>query len=139
MYKTFLHFSILFLTTAILLSIYFLLYISNKNNTIIVNPSEYANILEQVHNDPNKYIGKKFIISGYVYTQDDFSDNRFVIAQNIYINELSSTEPFIVGFLCENQSGVNIYTNENIKIEGVLSKVIYNQLEYPILLVNTIT
>jgi len=139
MYKTLLHFSTLLLSIAILFAIYILIYFSNQNNTILVEPNEYIKILEQVHNDPDKYIGKKFIISGYVYIQDDFLDDRFVIAQDAYINELSVTEPFIVGFLCENRSGVEIYPNENIKIRGVLDKVIYNALEYPILLVDKIT
>ena len=138
MYKTLLHFSTLLLSIAILFAIYILIYFSNQNNTILVEPNEYIKILEQVHNDPDKYIGKKFIISGYVYVQDDFADDRFVIAQDVYINELSATEPFIVGFLCENLSGIEIYPDEAIKIQGVLDKVIYNALEYPILLVDKI-
>jgi uncharacterized membrane protein YcgQ (UPF0703/DUF1980 family) len=104
MYKTLLHFSILSLIIAILFAIYFLFYFSNQNDTVIIQPNEYVNILEQVHNEPDKYLGKKFVISGYVYMQDDFTDNRFVIAQNVYITELSDTEPLIVGFLCENLS-----------------------------------
>jgi len=139
MYKTLLRFSILILTIAILFAMYALFYFSNKNNTISIQPGDYVKILEQVHENPDKYIGKKFIISGYVYVQNDFSDNRFVIAQNVYINEISSTEPFIVGFLCENQSNIDIYPNENIKIEGILDKVIYNKLEYPIILVDIIS
>ena len=138
MYKTLLRFSILLLTGAILFAIYMLFYFSKQSNTITVQPGAYVKILEQVHENPDKYIGKKFIISGYVYVQDDFSDNRFVIAQNVYITELSSTEPYVVGFLCENRSGIDIYLDENIKIEGILDKAIYNEDEYPILLVDRI-
>lgn len=138
MYKTLLRFSISIIIIAILFAIYLLYYYSNQNSFVVVEPNEYVKILEQVHNNPNKYIGKKFIISGYVYIQEDFLDNRFVIAQNVYINELSSTEPYIIGFLCENQSSMDIYPNETIKIEGILDKVIYNKLEYPILLVDKI-
>jgi len=138
MYKTLLRFSILLLTGAILFAIYMLFYFSNQNNTIIVQPNEYVNILEQVHNEPDKYLSKKFIISGYVYVEDDFSDDRFVIAQNVYIKQLSATEPYVVGFLCENRSGIDISPGENIKIEGTLDKAIYNQIEYPVLLVDKI-
>jgi len=138
MYKTLLRFSILLLIIAILFALYFLFYFSNKNNKIIVEPNEYVSILEQVHNEPDKYLGKKFIISGYVYIQDDFLDNRFVIAQNVYITELSDTDPFIVGFLCENRSSMDIQPGENIKIKGILDKAIYNEIEYPILLVDKI-
>lgn len=139
MYKNLLRCSLLILFIAILIAIYILIYFSNQSNTIFVEPSQYVNILEQVHNNPNQYMGKKFIISGYVYVQDDFADNRFVIAQNVYINSLSATEPFVVGFLCENYSDTAISPNENVKIEGVLDKRIYKDLEYPILLVEKIS
>jgi len=138
MYKTLLRFSILLLSAAILFAIYFLFYFSNHNNTIIVESNEYVNILKQVHDNPHKYVGKKIIVSGYVYVQDDFSDDRFVIAQKVYIKELSATDPFIVGFLCENQSGIDIYPGENIKIEGILDKTIYKELVYPIILVDKV-
>jgi len=139
MYKNLLRCSLLILFIAILIAIYILIYFSNQSNTIFVEPNQYVNILEQVHNNPNQYMGKKFIVSGYVYIQDDFADNRFVIAQNVYINSLSATEPFVVGFLCENYSNTAISLNENIKIEGILDKCIYKDLEYPILLVDKIS
>ena len=139
MYKNLLRCSLLILFIAILIAIYILIYFSNQSNTIFVEPSQYINILEQVHNNPNQFMGKKFIISGYVYVQDDFADNRFVIAQNVYINSLSTSEPFVIGFLCENYSDIPVSPNENIKIEGILDKCIYKDLEYPILLVDKIT
>ena len=76
MYKTLLRFSIFLLIVAILFAMYILIQFSNQNNTILIGPSDYVKILEQVHNEPDKYIGKKFIVSGYVYVQEDFSDNR---------------------------------------------------------------
>lgn len=138
MYKNLLRFSILLLVSSIIFSLYVLLYLNNQNNIIIVEQNQYAKILDEVHKNPDKYIGKKFIVTGYVYIQEDFSDNRFVIAQNIYINKLSSTVPFIIGFLCENKSNINISPNETIQIEGILDKCIYNNSEYPILIVDKI-
>ena len=122
MYKTLLRFSIFIIIIAILFAIYILLYFSNQSNNIIVDPNQYVEILEQVHNNIDMYIGKKFTISGYVYVQDDFSENRFVIAQNVYIDSISSDEPFIVGFLCENRSNTSVSPNETIQIEGILDK-----------------
>lgn len=138
MYKTLLRFSIFIIIIAILFAVYILLYFSNQSNNIVVDPNQYVEILEKVHNNIDMYIGKKFTISGYVYVQDDFSENRFVIAQNVYIDSISSDEPFIVGFLCENRSNIGILPNETIQIEGILDKVIYNNSTYPILLVDKI-
>lgn len=139
MYKILLRFSIFIIIIAILFALYILFFISQQNNNIIVQPNEYVKILDTVHNNPNKFSGKKFIISGYVYIQNDFAKNRFVIAQNVYIDSITSDEPFIIGFLCENHSSIKITSNENIKIEGTLSKCTYNGLEYPILLVDKIS
>ena len=139
MYKILLRSSIFILLIAVLFAVYLLIYFSNQNNTIIIKPNEYVEILEQVHNNPNQYIGKKFVISGYVYRQTDFAENRFVIAQNVYLDTIPSAEPFIVGFLCENRSKTNVANNETVKIEGILDICTYNQDEYPIILVSKIT
>lgn len=139
MYKILLRSSILLISIAILFAIYILVYFSNKSNTITIQPNEYVKILEQVHNDVDMYVGKKFIISGYVYIQDDFLPNHFVIAQNVYVNSISSEEPFIVGFLCENRSDTNIIANENVQITGTLYKGTYNDVVYPILIISDIT
>jgi len=138
MYKTLLRFSIFIIIIAILFAVYVLLYLSNQSNNIVVDPNQYVEILEQVHNNIDMYVGKKFTISGYVYVQEDFSGNRFVIAQNVYIDSISSEEPFIIGFLCENHSNTTILPNETIQIQGILDKVIYNNSTYPILLVDKI-
>ena len=139
MYKTLLRSSIFISIIAILFAIYILIYFSNQSNTIIIEPTKYVEILELVHNNPDAYIGKKIITSGYIYIQEYFSDNRFVIAQNVYLDEIPSDEPFIVGFLCENRSDTYATANEAVKIEGIIDKCTYNNSEYPIILVNKIT
>lgn len=131
MYKTLLHFSGIVIIVAILFSLYILFYFSNQYNTILVEPNEYVNILEQVHNNIDNYLGKKIIISGYVYIQEDFSQNRFVIAQNVYVNQCD--EPIIIGFLCENTTNIPLMPDETVKIEGIIDKCIYNNTEYPII------
>lgn len=135
MYKNLLHFSILILTILILLSTYILINLSFKNNTISINPNEYPKILDEIHSNIDKYIGKKISVSGYVYIQDDFSENTFVIAQNVIIN----SEQFIIGFLCENTTKTPIEPNENITVTGKIEKCIYNNLQYPIIKVERIT
>lgn len=133
MYKTLFRFSIIVIIFAILFAMYILFYFSNQSNTIFVQSNEYVNILKQVHNDIDNYIGKKIIISGYVYIQEDFSQNRFVIAQNVYVDQYN--EPVVVGFLCENTTNIPLMPNETVKIEGIIDKCIYNNTEYPIIYV----
>lgn len=135
MYKNLLRFSTFILITLILLSIYILIHLSIKNNTIQVTPNNYPKILDNVHSNIDKYIGKKISVSGYVYIQDDFQKDNFVIAQNMNIGN----ETLIIGFLCKNCTSNYVNQCDNVTIIGKIEKCIYNGLQYPIIKVETIT
>jgi uncharacterized membrane protein YcgQ (UPF0703/DUF1980 family) len=126
--------SLLFILTTILIigiiSIYN--YISYKN-TIIITPDNYIKILDDSHEFIDNYIGKKIIVSGYVYILPEFSDNRFVLAQNVSLDPSSPSTGFIAGFLCENGTNYQFSSNETIKIKGTFKKGNFNNIEYPII------
>lgn len=126
--------SILFILTTIfiigIISIYN--YISNKN-TIIITPDNYIEILDDSHKFIDNYIGKKIIVSGYVYILQEFSANRFVLAQNVALTPSSTSAETVVGFLCENGTNYQFSPNETIKIKGTFIKGTFNELEYPII------
>ena len=126
--------SLLFILTIILIigiiSIYN--YISYKN-TIIITPDNYIEILNDSHDHINNYVGKKIIVSGYVYILPEFADNRFVLAQNIALDLSSPSSGLVVGFLCENGTNYQFSSNETIKIKGTFIKGTFNDLDYPII------
>lgn len=107
-------------------------YIQSKN-TLIITKDNYIEILKDCHDNIDNYIGKKIIVSGYVYIQEDFSENRLVIAQNISLDPTTPGESYIVGFLCENLSHYSFSSNETIRIKGIITKGTYNNLDYPII------
>lgn len=124
----------IFLITSIIISIGIYLIISYKyQNTIIIDKNNLITILEDAHDNIDLYVGKKIKISGYIYMTEDFQENRFVIAQNVALDPLLPSETFIVGFLCENNSGHIFSPNETIEITGKIIKGIYNDIEYPII------
>ena len=126
--------SLLFILTIILIigiiSIYN--YISQKN-TIIITPNNYIEILDDSHEFIDNYVGKKIIVSGYVYILPEFSENRFVLAQNVSLDPSSPSTAFIAGFLCENGTNYQFSSNETIKIKGTFRKGTFNNLDYPII------
>lgn len=107
-------------------------YISNKN-TIIITPDNYIDILNASHNQIDNYVGKKIIVSGYVYIIPEFTDNRFVLAQNVALDPSSTSTTYIVGFLCENGTNYQFSSNETIKIKGTFTKGTFNDIDYPII------
>lgn len=134
MYKNLLRFSIFILITLILLSIYILIQLSAKNNIIQVTANNYPKILDEVHSNIDKYIGKQISVSGYVYVQDDFQKENFVIAQNVILGN----ETLIIGFLCENLTKNYVEPFENVTVIGKIEKCIYNGLQYPIIKIEKI-
>ena len=134
MYKNLLRFSIFILITLILLSIYILIQLSAKNNIIHVTANNYPKILDEVHSNIDKYIGKQISVSGYVYVQDDFQKENFVIAQNVILGN----ETLIIGFLCENLTKNYVEPFENVTVIGKIEKCIYNGLQYPIIKIEKI-
>jgi len=138
MFKILIRFSLLLIIFLLILTGGLLIKLYNETNTIYVTPSNYASILEDAHENIDKYLNKKIVVTGYVYIQDDFSANRFVIAQNIYLDYIHSSEPFIVGFLCENATDYTVSPDQTIKLIGKIQRGVYNDLEYPIVKVTQI-
>ena len=127
---------VLFLTI-IFIGFSFIFNYIHLQNTLIITKDNYIQILKDCHDNIDNYVGKKIIVSGYVYIQEDFSKNRFVIAQNIALNPAIPDEAYIVGFLCESLSDYNFSSNETIRIKGTITKGIYNDLEYPVIQFNS--
>lgn len=121
-----------FITILIIGTIFIYNYINNKN-TIIITPDNFIHVLDDSHSNINNYVGKKIIVSGYVYILDSFSQNRFVIAQNVVLNPTSPTSGYVAGFLCENGTNYQFSSNETIKIKGTFKKGTFNDIEYPII------
>lgn len=88
-----------------------------KNSCITMTNENYTTILKDVHNNINDYIGKKIIVSGYVFRAADFSDKQFVTARDMIVTE---SDYRIVGFLCE-YDGINEFENNSwIEVRGII-------------------
>lgn len=105
---------------------------SAKSETCENNPSDisnidsnnYTNILKNVHNDIDNYIGKKINFTGYVYRTFDFNDNQFVLARDMVIS--SDFQTVVVGFLCESNEIKNFKDGSWINITGEIIKGNYH-------------
>ena len=92
----------------------------DSNSTAEIPAEQYTNILKEVHDNLDEYIGQKITFTGYVYKIDYLKDNQFVLARNMIINPANQT--VIVGFLSEYD---NISQFENytwVRITGTIQK-----------------
>ena len=89
--------------------------------------SNYTNILKQVHNNLDTYVGQKISFTGYVYRLKNFSIDQFVLARDM---DIGNNQTLIVGFLCESQDIKNYQDQTWVKIEGeITARRLIRQLE----------
>ena len=55
--------------------------VENKDIVSTISSKNYTNILQNVHNNLDTYIGKQISFSGYVYRVYDFNLEQFVLAR----------------------------------------------------------
>lgn len=97
-------------------------YISDSiiNDVAILTPENYTNVLKEVHEDLNTYIGQKISFTGYVYRVPDISENQFILARDMVINSRNQT--VVVGFLCKYDNASSLENNSWINITGTIEK-----------------
>lgn len=67
-----------------------------KNSTLTVNTNNYTDTLKLVYENINAYSGTKIKICGFIFRNDDFANDQFVIARTM---QTENNGDFIVRFL----------------------------------------
>lgn len=107
----------------------------NENEVYELNTKNYTNVLQNVHDNTDKYIGQKIKFSGYVYRMNDFTDEQFVLARDMIVS--SDFQTVVVGFLCHSNVAKNFENNTWIEIEGTITKGDYHG-NIPIIEIDTV-
>lgn len=87
--------------------------------------TNYTNVLKEVHDNIDKYTGKKIKFSGYIYRVPDFTDTQFVLARDMVIS--SNLKTLVVGFLCEFDNAKKFESNTWVEITGTIKKGNYHE------------
>lgn len=95
----------------------------------------YTNILNEVHNNIDLYVGQKISFSGYIYRLNNFSDDQFVLARDM---DIGNNQTLIVGFLCSCNKVKDYATYTWVNIKGEITKGTYNETNIPILKITSI-
>lgn len=82
--------------------------------------SNYTNVLQNVHNDIDTYVGQKIKFTGYVYRMYDFNSEQFVLARNMIVS--SDFQSVVVGFLCHSEVASNFEDGCWVEVEGTITK-----------------
>ena len=103
------------------------------NSIANINASNYTNLLKQVYDDIDTYVGQSINFTGYVYKTKDFNDTQFVLARDMLIN--SDSQSVVVGFLCNYDNTQNLKEGTWVNVTGQIIKGYYHD-EIPIIHIN---
>ena len=85
-----------------------------------LSTQNYTNVLQNVHNNIDTYIGQKIKFTGYVYRLYDFNSEQFVLARDMIVS--SDFQTVVVGFLCHSSIASNFESGTWVEIEGTITK-----------------
>lgn len=89
-----------------------------------IDSDNYTNILREVYDNLETYLGQKICFTGYVYRLSDFKNNQFVLARNMLTN--NSYKTLVVGFLCEYEKANQFGDNSWVEVTGEIIKGTYH-------------
>ena len=95
-----------------------------------IEAKNYTNVLKEVYDDLNTYVGQTICFTGYVYRNSDFDENNFVLARDMQTSIENKT--FVVGFLCDCDNAKEFEDGTWVKIIGTIEKGNYHG-EIPVL------
>ena len=106
-----------------------------SNSVANINSNNYTNVLKQVYDDIDNYVGQSINFTGYVYKIKDFKDTEFVLARNMLIN--SDSQSVVVGFLCNYENAKDLKEGTWINVTGEIIKGYFHD-EIPVIDINKI-
>lgn len=106
-----------------------------SNSIVNIKPNQYTNILKQVYDNIDSYIGQSINFTGYVYKINDFKDTQFVLARDMLIN--SDSQSVVVGFLCTHENAKEFKHGTWVTVTGTIIKGYYHD-EIPVIDINNI-
>lgn len=89
----------------------------------ILTEKNYTNILKEVHENLDIYLGQKISFTGYIYRVADLKDDEFILARDMIIN--SKRQTVVVGFLAQADNSKDFEDGTWVNITGTIEKGYY--------------
>lgn len=109
---------------------------NNDPNLIKMNTTNYTNILKELDLYLDNYIGNKISVNGFVFRNEDFEKDKFVVARNMII--CCESDPAVVGIMCKFDKASDYPNNTWVEIKGTIDKYTYDGFTIPIINVEEI-
>lgn len=94
------------------------------NSIANIDANQYTNILKEVYENIDTYVGQSINFTGYIYRLYDFKDSEFVLARDMLIN--SDSQSVVVGFLCTYDKAKDFTEGTWVNATGTIVKGYYH-------------
>lgn len=101
-----------------------------SNSIAHIEANDYTNILKEVYEDIDTYVGQSINFTGYVYKVYGLKDTEFVLARDMLIN--SDTQSVVVGFLCTYDKANEFKEGSWVNVTGEIIKGYFHN-EIPVI------
>lgn len=96
---------------------------------INVDNKNYLDVMEELQNNLDKYVGREIVIDGFVFRNKDFTKNQFVVARMLVT--CCAADAQVVGLMVEGS--FNVKENEWVRVRGNIKKGSYDKQEIPVI------
>jgi uncharacterized repeat protein (TIGR03943 family) len=101
----------------------------NKGWNPIIDDDSFLASMMILFEKPADYAGKQIEFSGFVYHQDDFPDNTFLLAR--YAIVCCTADAQVTGLLCHSSESANFKNDQWVKIKGNIIVHSYQGYDVP--------
>lgn len=92
-------------------------------DSILFDDENYYENIFKLEGNVRQYIGKKVIIRGFVYKEENFKENEFVVARMMM--SCCAADAQVIGLMCRWNNASQLNKEQWISVEGVLESTAY--------------
>lgn len=107
-----------------------------KDNVINVNCKNFVFSLDEILDNPDKYIGQEIEIAGFVYKDQNIKENEFIVGRFMMV--CCAADIQIAGIRCDSNNLETYDTDTWIKIKGKIKKDTSEGTVEPVIVVTSI-
>ncbi|PYG89051.1 putative membrane protein [Ruminiclostridium sufflavum DSM 19573] len=101
-----------------------------KDNTVIMDDSNFVMWIDEIYSNPSKYEGKKIIVTGFVFKDKQFKENEFVPARMMMT--CCAADMSTVGLLARYDKTSELRENRWFEFTGTIVNSEFNGDKVPV-------
>lgn len=107
-----------------------------SSSLIKIDTGDFINILNELYEKIDDYVGKEVEIEGFVYKEDRFGD-KFIISRSLMVCCAADTQ--VVGLMCDYNDSKSLKQNSWFKVVGTIEKYTFEDKIVPLIKISSLS